>query len=148
MELTSALPHAVARVEGGASAPALYGTVTFYQKPEGVLVIARISGLPQDDPSGFFAFHIHEGSGCSGQGFSATGGHYNPASAPHPDHAGDLPPLLSCHGTAFLAVLTDRFTVRDVIGRTVVIHGGPDDFHSQPAGNPGSKLACGVISAP
>lgn len=66
MELTSSLPQAIARMDGGTSAPNLYGTVSFYQKPEGVLVIARISGLPQDNPSGFFAFHIHEGPSCSG----------------------------------------------------------------------------------
>lgn len=42
-------------------------------------------------------------------------------------------------------VLTDRFRVRDIIGRTVVIHSGPDDFHTQPAGNAGEKIACGVI---
>ena len=83
--------------------------------------------------------------GCGGAGFPGTGGHFNPAGAPHPAHAGDLPPLLSCGGRAYLAVLTDRFTVADIIGRTVVIHGGSDDFRSQPAGDAGTKIACGVI---
>ena len=48
-------------------------------------------------------------------------------------------------GNAYLSVKTDRFSVSDVIGRTVVVHSNPDDFHSQPAGNAGTKIACGVI---
>lgn len=63
----------------------------------------------------------------------------------HPKHAGDLPPLLACQGSAYLSVKTDRFCVEDILGRTVVIHSDPDDFHSQPAGNAGKKIACGVI---
>lgn len=138
-------PDAVAKIKGGREAPCLTGEVKFYQSREGVLIVAEVSGLPSENESGFFAFHIHEGKSCGGENFSDTGGHYNPAGAPHPCHAGDLPPLLSCQGKAYLAVRTDRFCVRDIIGRTVVIHSGPDDFHTQPAGNPGSKMACGVI---
>ena len=92
-----------------------------------------------------FAVHIHEGSDCGGTDFSDTGGHYNPDAREHPRHAGDLPPLLSMGGRAFLAVETGRFTPCDVVGRTVVIHGSTDDFHTQPAGNAGKKIACGVI---
>ena len=147
MEQALLPPAAVARIKGGPDAPNLSGTVQFYEKPDGVLVAARIDGLPRSSPTGFFAFHIHEGSGCSGKDFSATGSHYNPSNAPHPNHAGDLPSLLSCAGTAYLVVLTDRFRVRDIIGRTVVIHSGPDDFRTQPAGNAGTKIACGVISS-
>lgn len=139
------LPAAAAVLHGGDSAPELRGTVEFYPRKSGTLVIASVRGLPHSNPSGFFAFHIHEGSSCGGEEFAESGGHYNPADTPHPQHAGDLPPLLSADGTALLAVLTDRFTVQDVIGRTVIIHSGPDDFHSQPAGNPGMKIACGTI---
>lgn len=140
------LPYdAIARVTGGGDSPGLLGTVTFRQMPMGVLVTARVSGLPQNNPTGFFAFHIHEGAHCSGAGFPAAGGHYDPTALPHPGHAGDLPPLLSNGGTAYMALLTSRFTVRDILGRVVVIHSGPDDFHSQPAGNPGTKIACGEI---
>lgn len=145
MELSSLSYDAIARVKGGTDAPNLSGVVKFYQKPEGVLVVASVSGLPQTDPGQFFAFHIHEGPNCSGAGFPASGGHYDPTGQPHPQHAGDLPPLLSNGGSAFLAVLTDRFRVRDIIGRTVIIHSGPDDFHTQPSGNPGTKIACGEI---
>lgn len=138
-------PDAVAHIRGGPDAPLLSGEVRFYQSHRNVLVVASITGLPKHNDSGFFALHIHEGGSCSGEGFSATGSHYNPLGTPHPTHAGDLPPLLRCNGGAYLAVRTDRFHVRDVIGRTVVIHSGPDDFTSQPAGNAGTKIACGVI---
>lgn len=137
-------PGAVARVSGGEQAPCLYGTVKFYETGRNILVTADICGLPTT-PTGIFALHIHEGASCTGVDFVDTGGHYDPAGRPHPEHAGDLPPLFSCDGRAFLAVMTDRFSLREVIGRTVVIHSGPDDLHSQPAGNSGEKIACGVI---
>lgn len=63
----------------------------------------------------------------------------------HPKHAGDLPPLLECKGQAYLSVKTDRFTVDEIIGRTVIIHSDSDDFSTQPTGNAGRKIACGVI---
>ena len=114
---------------------------------QGVLVTAHVSGLPRDNEGGFFALHIHEGTSCAGDGFPGSLSHYNPSGSPHPSHAGDLPPLLSNGGEAYLSVLTNRFRLADVVGRTVVIHSGPDDFRSQPAGNPGTKIACGVIRA-
>ena len=138
-------PDAVARIWGGMEAPQLSGCVQFYQERGCVLIVARILGLPRESETGFFGFHIHQGEVCFGTGFSGTGSHYNPADQIHPKHAGDLPPLLECQGNAYLSVKTDRFTVKDIIGRTVVIHSDPDDFHSQPAGDAGKKIACGVI---
>lgn len=137
-------PDAIACLRGGPDAPGLTGEARFYQQRGSVLVTVRVSGLPQGG-TGFFALHVHEGPACTGEYFSDTGGHFNPTNALHPEHAGDLPALLRCGGGAWLAVQTDRFCVRDVIGRTVVIHQGPDDLHSQPAGNSGTKMACGVI---
>ena len=130
--------QAVAMVSGNGVA----GKVWFSRLENGILVTAEVSGLPRE---GFFAFHIHEGTGCGGEDFGNTGGHFNPGGTAHPDHAGDLPPLLSCKGRAYLSVLTDRFDLEQIMGRTVVIHSGTDDFRSQPAGDPGAKLACGVI---
>ena len=147
MFLPSGLLAAAAHISGGDEAPKLSGTVKFYLVDGGVLVVADISGLPQGGGSGFFALHIHEGADCSAPGFADTGSHFNPTGQPHPNHAGDLPPLLSFRGRAFLAVLTGRFRVSDVIGRTVVIHSGPDDFKTQPSGNSGDKIVCGVIWA-
>ena len=138
-------PDAVARITGGAEAPRLSGCVQFYQENGCVLIVAKISGLPKESKTGFFGFHIHQGGNCSGMDFSGTEGHYNPTEQVHPEHAGDLPPLLKCQGNAYLSVRTDRFSVMDIIARTVVIHSDPDDFHSQPAGNAGKKIACDVI---
>ncbi len=137
-------PGAVARIRGGDRAPGLGGRVLFYQKRNYVLVSAEIWGLPQEGP-GFFGFHIHQGGRCTGADFADTGSHYNPTEALHPDHAGDLPPLLRCNGGAKMMVATDRLRMDDILGKTVVIHSMPDDFTTQPAGNAGTKIACGVI---
>lgn len=138
-------PCAMACVRGSSGEGArIDGTVKFYQLACGTLVVAEVRGLPETETN-FFGFHIHEGGDCGGEGFADTGGHYNPSRAEHPMHAGDLPPLLGCKGRAYLAVLTGRFRAEEVVGRTVVIHGHPDDFHSQPAGDAGMKIACGVI---
>ena len=113
-----------------------------------MLVVADICRLPcctGPCTSGIFALHIHEGNSCGDDNFADTKGHYNPGGCPHPYHAGDLPPLFSCRGHAFMAVLTDRFRIPEIIGRTVVIHSGRDDFTSQPAGDSGTRIACGVI---
>lgn len=145
MNRTQCRPSAVANIRGGNETPNLSGQVKFYQKKRCVLIVANIMGLPPSR-SGFFGFHIHEGDSCTGVDFSATAGHYDPANVPHPRHAGDLPPLMLCNGSAYLAVATDRFRVSEVIGRTVVIHRMLDDFTSQPSGDAGMKIACGVIS--
>ena len=136
-------PAAIARMTGEKEAPMLRGTVKFYQHPGGVVVEAEISGLPRQN--GFYGFHIHEGTACTGANFADTRSHYNPTAAAHPFHAGDLPPLLGCSGRAYMVVLTDRFSIREILGRTVVIHSDADDFTSQPAGNAGTKIACGNI---
>lgn len=148
MYINSIYPVGQAQLEGSSAAPGLTGTVRFYQHDGTVLVVAQVTGLPESNPSGFFALHIHEGDSCTGEDFAGTGGHFDPGKVPHPQHAGDLPPLLSCGGAAYLSVRTDRFRAEDVLGRTVVIHSGPDDFRTQPAGNAGTKIACGVIRRP
>ncbi len=144
-------PDALARVEGSASYRNINGSVSFYKTERGTLVYAQIGGLPTERggcKGGFFAFHIHEGSECRGNyddPFAAALSHYNPDGCSHPHHAGDLPPLFEAGGEALLAFLTDRFSVDEIIGKTVIIHSGVDDFTSQPAGNAGEKIACGVI---
>lgn len=147
-------PGAWARLSGSEEHPALHGTVRFYQTEEGVLVLAEVFGLPEHGgrcENGIFAFHIHSGGSCVGSRddpFSAAQGHYDPERCPHPAHAGDMPPLFSNHGYALQAFLTDRFTVRQIIGRTVIVHDNVDDFTSQPAGNAGERIACGTIRRP
>jgi Cu-Zn family superoxide dismutase len=140
----SKIVTAIAHIQGGQDVPDLIGTVKFYQQNNGVWIVANIKGLPPT-PNGFFGFHIHEGTDCGGETFANTKGHYNPQGNLHPNHSGDLPPLLSVDGNAIMAVKTNRFTIHEIIGRTVVIHSQSDDFTSQPAGNAGTKIACGVI---
>jgi Cu-Zn family superoxide dismutase len=138
-------------VRGSAAYPGIRGKVDFYQTDQGVVVLAEMAGLPvaeSDCGNSVFGFHIHEGSKCEGNEadpFAEVGQHYNPGNCPHPAHAGDMPPLFNNKGYAIQMFLTDRFTVEEIIGRTVVLHSGPDDFTSQPAGNAGKKIACGVI---
>ena len=81
------------------------------------------------------------------QAFPNTGNHYNPDNVPHPEHAGDLPPLLSNNGYAWMSFYTGRIDPNEVIGRSLVIHSMRDDFSSQPSGNSGDKIACGVIES-
>lgn len=134
--------EAFALIRGGKRNPQIRGMVKFYESRDGVVVEARIQGLPG---SGFFGFHIHEGGDCMGEGFPNTGSHYNPENKNHPHHAGDLPPLLGNQGRAYMQVLTDRFRTEEILGKTVIIHSGSDDFTTQPSGNAGEKIACGVI---
>lgn len=144
-------PQAAARMTGSESCPELSGTVRFYQTGQGVLVWAGINGLPLPErpcQERIFGFHIHSGTGCSGSGgdpFAGAMSHYDPRGCEHPYHAGDLPPLFGNNGSALSVFLTNRFSVSEIIGKTVIIHDRPDDFTTQPSGNSGTKIACGVI---
>ena len=137
-------PKAIARIYGGKDYPQLSGTVRFFLGIDGVIVEVEVKGLPETESS-FFGFHIHAGGSCTGEGFADTESHYNPREDIHPQHAGDLPPLLSNDGKAYMKVLSNRFSIEEIIGRTVIIHNAPDDFRTQPSGNAGMKIACGVI---
>lgn len=139
-------PPAIARIHGGNEFPTISGTVSFFPVREGIIISANIHGLPAKDTGGdFFAFHIHEGSNCTGSDFSDTGAHFDLHSALHPHHTGDLPPLFASHGRAYLEFWTDRFRISDVLGRTIIIHENTDDLHTQPSGNAGKRIACGKI---
>lgn len=144
-------PGAVAEVKGGDEYPSISGVVRFYRSHGGVIVYAIVGGLPRSESvcqEKIFGFHIHEGTDCGGEAdnpFSDSMSHYNPEKCTHPNHAGDMPPLFGNDGSAVLLFLTNRFSVSDIIGRTVIIHDSPDDFTTQPSGNSGKKIACGVI---
>lgn len=144
-------PQAAAKLMGSENFPVLSGTAWFYQTNEGVIICAEISGLPVSEhpcQERIFGFHIHEGTSCEGNmedSFADVMSHYNPGGCEHPHHAGDLPPLFGNNGFALSLFLTNRFTVDEVIGRTIIIHDHPDDFTTQPSGNSGTKIACGVI---
>lgn len=143
---------AVAFIKGSTTYPNISGIVRFYQTDSGVYVVTSIFGLPNGNTvcdNRIFAMHIHDGGSCEEQSgkeaFPLTGSHYNPNACEHPYHAGDLPPLFSANGMAMSSVLISRFTVREIIGKTVIIHSGVDDFKTQPSGNAGEKIACGII---
>ncbi len=128
------------------------GRVTFTPKGDKVVVVAKVTGL---SPGGH-GFHIHEKGDCSsGDGMSA-GGHFNPLGKPHanpstPDrHAGDMPMLVADSAgnasyTAELDVITIGGGAADVLGKGLIVHKDPDDFKTQPTGNSGARVACGVI---
>lgn len=128
------------------------GVVTFEQMNGTVRIVADISGL---EP-GAHGFHIHETGDCSAPDATSAGGHFNPQGYQHgaPDdaehHAGDLGNIeASEDGTAHLELEVDYLTLTSgetsVMDKAVIVHSDPDDFTSQPTGNAGSRLACGVI---
>lgn len=148
--------RAIACLFGGPIAPGIRGVVWIVDVPGGAEVCVQVEGLPEFRPAsagspqiGPFGFHIHQIGNCTvgtpNNPFPETGEHYNPTNQPHGNHAGDFPVLFSNHGIAKMCFFTDKFKVDDVIGRSVVIHESPDDYRTQPAGNSGKKMACGVI---
>lgn len=142
---------AIAEIKGSNKYPDIKGSIIFKKKNEGVIVTAEIWGLPTTNDKcndNIFAFHIHNGTSCTGNMmdcFSNAGTHFNPNNCKHPAHAGDLPPLFGNNGYAYLSTYTNRFTINDIIGKVIIIHDKPDDFKTQPSGNSGNKIACGKI---
>ena len=148
--------RAMAYITGGPLAPNIVGTVIFSTVLGGTEVAVEVQGLPPYkpgaegiDPVGPHGFHIHENGNCDidnpAAPFGSTGGHWNPTNQPHGNHAGDFPVLFSNNGYFRMAFFTNKFTVPQIIGRSVIIHESPDDYRTQPAGASGRKLACGII---
>lgn len=147
------LPVAYARLSGSPAYPLISGNVLFYDTYKGTIVAVEINGVTNElgeMATGFYGFHVHARGPCSGtaaEPFADAGGHYNPRENPHPYHAGDLPVLLMNHGYAWMQFYTERFYPEEVIGKTAIVHAMPDDYHSQPAGDSGKRIACGEIKA-
>jgi Cu-Zn family superoxide dismutase len=130
------------------------GKVTFTALEHGVRIAGEVRGLK---PGSEHGFHLHEKGDCGDNG-NAAGGHFNPAGGQHgkygsaTGHAGDLPSLVAdASGVARFSVDSHSISMTDgaannIIGRAVVVHRDPDDFTSQPAGNAGPRIACGVVS--
>ena len=144
-------PYAISRIKGNNNNPRINGIAYFYKVQSGVLVSIQINGLPLSNDickKPVFAVHIHSGNSCTGNNtdpFADALTHYNPNNCAHPYHAGDLPPIFGANGIGLSVFLTDRFSAEEIIGKTIIIHSAPDDFTSQPSGNSGTKIACGVI---
>jgi Cu-Zn family superoxide dismutase len=138
----------------GRSGSKVTGVVSFSARGDGLFVEARISGLTP----GEHGFHVHEVGDCSAADAASAKGHFNPGSKSHGHHggaerhAGDMPNLVADGAgnasiAAELKLLTLGSDANGIVGRSVVIHADPDDYKSQPAGNSGKRVACGVIRA-
>jgi Cu-Zn family superoxide dismutase len=106
---------------------------------------------------GGHGFHIHEKGDCSSRDGMSAGGHFNPTAKPHgnpgvPDHhTGDMPMLVAdASGNASLSMELGGMTIgsgaTDIVGRALIVHKDPDDYTTQPTGNSGARVACGVIA--
>ena len=146
-------PDAYCRIKGSMQYAGVEGMVFFYEVEDGILIEADVRELPMPNKIScnqpIFGFHIHAGESCEGtkqDPFKDALGHFNPDNCPHPYHAGDLPPLFANkEGMAMMSVVDDQFTLKEVIGKVMIIHAQPDDFHTQPSGNSGLMIACGKI---
>ena len=129
------------------------GSVTFTQNGDKLSVSAKITGLA---PGGH-GFHIHEKGDCSAPDGTSAGAHFNPGNKPHgspaaPDHhAGDMPMLQAdASGNATLTTVLSGLSIgsgaTDILGKSVIVHKDADDYKTQPTGNSGARVACGVIT--
>lgn len=135
------IPSASAVIRGNNENPDITGYAIFYNAPiHGIYIQIEVYNLPD----GFFGTHIHEFGNCTPP-FNLTGSHYNPTSASHPEHSGDLPPTLSSGGYAWTLFYDGRLSIEEVINKSIIIHNNRDDFSTQPSGDSGDKIACGAI---
>ena len=137
-----------------ASASLVSGTLSLMPMADGVHITGEIGGLAP----GPHGFHVHERGDCSAADASSAGGHFNPTSMPHgrsgpnPHHLGDADNIVAnADRVATVNVHLHDVTLgtglaNDIAGRAIVVHAAPDDYASQPAGNAGARVACGVIS--
>ncbi|KAB7769799.1 superoxide dismutase family protein [Xanthomonas maliensis] len=132
------------------------GTVTFKTVDGALRVTGQLSGLKPNSEHGF---HIHEKGDCSAPDGSSAGGHFNPAQTDHgmvsndPHHGGDMPNIkadaqgnASIDGPVSSNVNLGKADQYDIAGHAVIVHADPDDYKTQPTGNAGGRLACGVIT--
>ena len=143
---------AIAKLEA-TEGNSVQGTVTFTQGDKGVDVIGEISGLTP----GKHGFHVHEKGDCSAKDGTSAGGHFNPQGVAHggPDsdtkHVGDMGNVVAdANGFAMIDTTFHMLSLEgehSIIGKGLIVHAGVDDLHSQPTGDAGARVACGVIKA-
>lgn len=132
--------------------PSASGEVTFHEEDGELHVVATVSGLE----AGEHGIHVHENGICEGD-FTSAGGHFNPAGTDHacpptnPRHAGDLGNILvGADGTGRLEVTVDNATLGagadSIVGKAMILHAHTDDCKTQPTGDAGGRLACGIVT--
>jgi len=157
----SAEPAAAAPAAAAQIAPTQGNTVTgalaLAPSAEGVHITGSIQGLK---PDAEFGFHVHVKGDCTAPDASSAGGHFNPTQAQHGNptgpthHAGDMLNLKSdAQGVAQVDATAVGTSLNgdpgtDIMGKAIVVHESPDDYATQPSGNSGKRVACGVIAAP
>lgn len=141
-------------VLASASGSRVSGKLTIAPMGDGVHVSGEVGGLA---PNGQFGFHVHEKGDCSAVDATSAGGHFNPDASAHgragagAHHAGDMDNIASnAEGVAMVNVHLRGVTLgggalNDIAGRGVIVHAAADDYRSQPTGNAGARLACGVV---
>jgi Cu-Zn family superoxide dismutase len=133
------------------------GTASLVQVTGGVRIVVTVTGLSPGDK----AVHIYEVGRCDPPSFSSAGAHFNPTGKAHGvlnpagPHAGDLPNMrVEADGTGRMETFTERVTLGTGwnslldVPRALIVHAGPDDHRTDPTGNSGSRIACGVIVTP
>lgn len=141
-------------VLSSASGSRVSGKLTLAPMGDGVHISGEVGGLPPNAQSGF---HVHEKGDCSAVDATSAGAHFNPAASQHGrastamHHAGDMDNIVSdASGVAKVNVHLRGVTLgggaaNDIANRAVIVHAAPDDYQTQPTGNAGARVACGVI---
>lgn len=155
-EQAPASETATATLVGGPGDTDFKGTVTFTPEGDGVRVVAHLEGV---DQAGQHGFHVHETGECThGEGskhFTSAGGHFNPTGAEHacpptePRHAGDLGNIEVTNGNGHAEITTTLLSLsgaNSVVGKAIILHAKADDCKTQPTGDAGDRLACGVVT--
>jgi Cu-Zn family superoxide dismutase len=148
-------PDAVAVIEKK-SGTQVEGRAEFTKNADGtVTLVMKVKNLMQ----GKHAAHLHDKGDCSAEDGSSAGGHWNPHTEAHgkwgvsPHHLGDIGNIdIAPDGTGTVTLTTDKWSIgtgqpNDIVGHAVIVHADADDFVTQPTGNAGGRVGCGVVTA-